>query len=336
MKIGLVSTLSTTIRSEGGGSIESIVRMLARGLVDADHDVTVFAAGGSEVAGELVATLPGPYGHPDTPIDWQLSEWMNLCAAIQRSDGFDLIHSHPYLWGVPLQGMSATPFVHTLHVMPNNDFATVWRSHPDSIVTALSEFQWHAYPDLTPARVIHHGVDPADFPYVSEPEDYICYLGRFTAGKAPVSVFTSVRSRGTAVRLAGPPSPYFRSEIVPIVDDAAVFYEGAVSGRRRSEFLGHARALLYPIEKPEPFGLVLIEAMMCGTPVVAPRAGAAEEVVEDGVTGILVDDGSAYADAVEQAATLDRGKVRAAAESMYSADRMVHDYLRLYETIVES
>src|SRR5215207_1341929 len=126
MRIGLVSTLSTRVRPRGSGSVEGLVWLLARELTRLGHDVTVFAAAGSEPVGELVAALPGPYAIDGAPTDWQLCEWINLCRAVELSGRFDVLHSHAYLWGLPLEPLSQAPMVHTLHVRPDPDAARLW------------------------------------------------------------------------------------------------------------------------------------------------------------------------------------------------------------------
>src|SRR5215468_4168722 len=137
MRIAQVATLATPVRRERSDSIEYLVWLLSRELTRMGHEVTVFAAAGSEVDGELVATLPGPYGTAGSPDDWQLCEWINLCRAVEQSGRFDVLHSHAYLWGLPLQGLARAPVVHTLHVSPYDEEARLWSLFPDARVTAV-------------------------------------------------------------------------------------------------------------------------------------------------------------------------------------------------------
>ncbi len=333
MRIAQVATLSTPVRREGSDSIESLVWLLTRELTRLGHDVTVFAAAGSEVEGELVATLPGPYGTAGAPDDWQLCEWINLCRAVERSGSFDVLHSHAYLWGLPLQGLSRAPMVHTLHVCPYEEEARLWGLVPGAPVTALSRYQWSAFPHLQPAAVIPHGVDPDQFTFRAEPEDYVCFLGRFIPGKGPREAVASARALGVRLRLAGPRNDYFREHVEPLVDGRSVEYVGFVKGSARDRLLGGARALLYPLQAPEPFGLVLIEAMMCGTPVVAVRLGAVPEVVEEGVTGCTSASMDDFVRAVTRGLALDRGRVRERAAERFSARRMAEQYAELYQQL---
>jgi glycosyltransferase involved in cell wall biosynthesis len=333
MRIAQVATVGTPVRREGGDSIESLVWLLGRELTHLGHEVTTFAAAGSEPYGELVATLPGAYGAAGAPDDWQLCEWVNLCRAVEQSARFDVLHSHAYLWGLPLQGLSRAPMVHTLHVTPYQDQARLWSLTPGARVTALSRYQWSAFPALGPAAIIPHGVDPGQFTLRARPEDYVCFVGRFIPGKGPLRAVAVARALGLRLLMAGPCNDYFREHVQPLVDGRSVEYVGRVAGAGRDRLLGGARALLYPLEAPEPFGLVLAEAMMCGTPVVAMRLGAVPELVEEGVTGYTAATAEEFARQVPRGFELDRGVVRARAEERFSARRMAEQYAALYERL---
>jgi len=334
MRIALIATLSTPVRREGSDSIESLVWLLSRELTRLGHDVTVFAAAGSEVHGELVATLPGPYAAAGSPTDWQVCEWVNLCRAVEQSGRFDVLHSHAYLWGLPLEDLARAPMVHTLHVCPYENEARLWAMRPGACVTAVTAYQWSAFPTLRPAAVIHHGVDPEQFRLGPHPGDYVCYLGRFIPGKGPLQAVAAARALGLRLLLAGPRNDYFRGHVAALVDGHRVKYVGPVSGPARNELLRGARALLYPLQEPEPFGLVQVEAMMCGTPVVAMRRGATPEIVDEGVTGYLADSPEEFAAQVDRSFGLDRRRIRATAEERFSAGRMTEQYAELYQRLL--
>jgi glycosyltransferase involved in cell wall biosynthesis len=333
MRVAQVSTLATPVRRDGSDSIESLVWLLSRELTRLGHEVTVFAAAGSEVCGELVATLPGPYGTAGAPDDWKVCEWLNLCRAVEQSGRFDVLHSHAYLWGLPLQRLCRAPMVHTLHVCPYENEARLWSLVPGACVTAISGYQWSAYPDLRPAAVIHHGVDAEQFTAGLEPGDYVCYLGRFTAGKGPLQAVAAARALGLRLLLAGPCDGYYREHVAPLVDGRRVEYVGHVSGRARTELLRGARALLYPLQEPEPFGLVQVEAMMCGTPVVAMRRGAVPEIIDEGVTGYHTLAPEEFPRQVLRSFALDRRGVRARALERFSAARMARAYGEVYRRL---
>jgi glycosyltransferase involved in cell wall biosynthesis len=330
MRIGLVSTLSTRVRPRGSGSVEGLVWLLSRELTRLGHDVRVFAAGGSDPFGELVAALPGPYGTDGAPHDWQLCEWLNLCRAVEESSRLDVVHSHAYLWGLALEPVARAPLVHTTHVLPDGDAAALRALRPASCVTAVSAFQWAQYPGLLPAAVVHHGVDPEQFTFRAQPDDYVCFLGRFTPGKGPKAAIAAARELGLRLLLAGPRNDYYRAKVEPLVDGRTIEYVGPVAGARRDELLGGARALLYPLQGPESFGLVLVEAMMCGTPVAAVGLGAVPEVVDEGVTGAIVPTVEKLGRAIERVLPLDRFSVRARAAERFSADHMARRYVEVY------
>jgi len=333
MRIAQISTVATPVREHQSGSIEFLVWLLGRELTRLGHEVTTFAAAGSEVCGELVATLPGTYGTGGSPDDWQLCEWLNLCRAVEQPGRFDVLHSHAYLWGLPLDRLARAPMVHTLHVTPYEEEARLWALAEKARVTAISQYQWSAFPQFRPCAVIHHGIDPAQFPFQAEPEDYVCYLGRFMGGKGPLQAVKTAQALGLRLRLAGPRNDYFKKHIDPLVDGKMVEHLGFVSGQAKSKLLGGARAFLYPVQSPEPFGLVMIEAMMCGTPVAAIGLGAVPEIVDEGVTGSCAGSMEEFAGAVRQAMTLDRRQVRARAEERFSCSRMAAEYVQVYQRL---
>ncbi|HEY6170277.1 MAG TPA: glycosyltransferase, partial [Verrucomicrobiae bacterium] len=251
MRIAQVSTVSAPVRRESGGSVEAMVWLLTRELVKLGHEVTVFGIAGSQVDGELVTTLPGPYGAPDSMDDWQLCEWVNLCRAVEQSGRFDVLHTHAYLWGLPLQPLSRAPVVHTLHIVPDDNHARLWTMADSACVTAISRHQWSTYPQLQPAAVIPHGVDVSQFTFREKPEDYVCYLGRFTSGKGPRQAIAIARELELRLVMAGPSNPYFHEHIQPQIDGRSVEYVGPVNSEQRNKLLGGARALIYPIQYPE-------------------------------------------------------------------------------------
>src|SRR5262249_26881145 len=152
--------------------------------------------------------------------------WVNLCRAVEQSGRFDVLHSHAYLWGLPLGPLSRAPMVHTLHVCPYENEARLWSLYPGACVTAVSSYQWSRHPGLRPAAVVPHGVDPGQFTPEYAPGDYVCYLGRFTPGKGPLRAVAAARALGLRLLLAGPADDYYRDHVAPQVDGRSVEYVG--------------------------------------------------------------------------------------------------------------
>lgn len=328
MRIGLVSTLATPVRPTGAGSVEAVVHLLARELTALGHGVTVFGAAGSVVPGCTIVPVPGTYGTEGMPEDYQQCELLNLSRAIEHSAELDVLHSHAYLLGRLVERLSRVPVVHTLHTQPYDGERALLGVGARAWLTALSSHQWSAYPEVE-APVIPHGVDAGSFTFRSDPKPRLCYLGRFLPGKGPLEAIRVAREAGLPLVMAGPENDYFTEVVRPHVDGVSVEYAGSVGGAARDELLGGSAALVYPVTTAEPFGLVLAEAMMCGTPAVAAGTGAVPEVVDDGVTGRVVSLEKMSA-AIPDALALDRGMVRAAAVARFSSERMAAGYAGVY------
>jgi len=333
MQIAQVATLSAPVRRGTDASVESLIWLLTRELAKLGHKVTVFGVAGSEVDGEVVVTAPGPYARDGALEDWHLCEWVNLCKAVEQSGRFDVIHTHAYLWGIPLQPLSRAPLVHTIHIVPDDDSAKLWAAAPHSCVTAISQHQWSAFPDLNPSAVIPHGVDISEFTFREEPDDYVLYLGRFVSGKGPLLAIETARNLGLRLVLAGPSNPYFRERVQPLVDGKNVQYVGFVAGKERDRLLGGARALMYPIQYPEAFGLVLVEAMLCGTPIAAMRLGAVPEIVEEGVSGFTAATREEFSSVVTKCFSLNRRRIEGQARERFSIEKMAREYASLYKKV---
>ncbi|MCL2769351.1 MAG: glycosyltransferase family 4 protein [Solirubrobacterales bacterium] len=330
LRIAQVATLAAPVGPDAPGSIESMVWLLAQELTRLGHEVTVFGADGSRSPGELVTTLPGTYAVNGSPGEWYTCEWVNMTRAVEQSWRFDVMHMHAYLWSLPLTGLAGCPLVHTTHVLPYDDEARLRELYPDALVTALSHAQWRGHPELAPCTVVPHGLDLSRYTLSTQPQDYLCYLGRFIDGKGPLEAIATARALGMRLVMAGPRDRCFTQHVEPLVDNDTVEYVGFVDPPARDALLGGARALLYPVKAPEPFGLVIAEAMACGTPVAAIALGAAPELVEDGLTGALASSAEELPGAVERCLALDRRRIAEHARARFGAERMAADYLEVY------
>jgi glycosyltransferase involved in cell wall biosynthesis len=336
MRVALISTVSSPVRLDSQGSVEALIFLLAHELKQLGHDITVFACEGSKVDGNLVTTLPGPYATAGSLSDWHLCEWINLCHAVEQAGNFDILHSHAYLWGIPLQRICKTPMVHTIHIVPDNDHAQLWSMSGHAWVTAITRHQWELFPQLKPVAVVPHGVDPTQFTFQPVARDYLCFIGRFTEAKGPVQAIKTAKALGKKIILAGPTNEYYLEHVKPLVNDVTVVYMGWAGLTERNELLGGAQVMIYPITYPEAFGLVLVEAMLCGTPVAAMRLGAVAEIVDEGITGYCADSPDGLIEAVLRAKDLDRRRVRKKAAERFSPQKMARGYARVYEQITSA
>jgi glycosyltransferase involved in cell wall biosynthesis len=333
MRIGLVAPGGTPVRQTGAGSIESLVWLLSHEFTKMGHDVTVFAIEGSQVDCELVPTLPGTYGSDGAPDNWHLCEWISLCRAVELSDRLDILHSHNYLYGLPLESLSRARMVHTLHVMPEDDAERLRSAEPDACVTAISNYQWSSFQQFRQS-VVYHGIDASQFTFRSNSKNYLAYLGRFTPGKTPLAAIEIARELKMPLLMAGPRNDYFSKVIEPLVDGTSVKYVGPIGGSDRDELLGGASVFLYTNHEPEPFGLVMAEAMMCGTPVAALSVGAVPEIIDAGLTGCIAGHTNEMSTAVLEAISLDRTAIRRRAQDRFSAKSMAQRYLDIYEQTI--
>jgi glycosyltransferase involved in cell wall biosynthesis len=305
----------------GYGGIESVVAVLTDELVARGHRVSLFAAPGSRSQADVRELLDRP--HPDR-MDQALFEadhvaraFAEIDAARSRGAEFDIVHDHCGITAFAMADRLATPLVHTLH-NPFTPETTAFYAHhaAKAPVVAISEAQLARAPaDLRVAGVVPNPIDPQQWPLVSSKDDYLLWVGRMAPDKGPHRAIVAARMAGMRLVMAGPVQPcheaFFDSEVAPHLDGDRVRYEGEITGAYKVRLFSRARALLMPIRWPEPFGMVMLEAMVCGTPVIAFREGAAAELVFNGETGFLVDNERAMADAAHNTAAIDPIRCRA-------------------------
>ena len=335
MRIALVAPVAQSVPPARSGSIEAVTDLLVRGLVARGHDVTLFAAGSSETPARLHAIFREGYHVDESLWPWELCELFNLAAAVERASAFDVIHAQAEYapLGLAYSRLSPAPVVHTVHHWPTDPEVALWSHYPEAPFIAVSAAQAQRLAGSTVAGVVHHAVDPAALPFRPDPEDYLLFLGRFTAGKGVREAIEAARRSGMRLALAAAENDYYRDVVAPLVDGDRVVHRGEVDSAGRAALLGGARALLYPVQSEEPFGLVLAEAMTCGTPVAALDRGAVGELVDDGVTGRAFDSLEELVAGIPRITTLDRAKVRARALERFHPDRMVEGYARIYAAL---
>jgi len=338
LKIAHVAPVATSIPPSKSGSVQTMTSLLTEGLVARGHDVTLFATGDSTTRARLHATYPHGYLHDATMWPWELYEMMNIAAAVERAREFDVIHYEAayYPMALSFSRLSAVPLVQTLHHAPTSDEVALWRRYPDAPFIAISSEQAGLLTGLNVPSVVLHSVDTDRLVFRQRPDDYLLFLGRFTPGKGAVQAIEVARRTGIRLVMAAAENDYYRNEIAPLVDGVHITYVGEVDFDGKVALYGGARALLYPLQAAEPFGLVLAEAIACGTPVAALDCGAVREVVDEGVTGAVYADLADMMTHLDRVLTLDRRRVRQRAVARFGIDRMVDEYVAAYRAVIET
>ena len=336
LRIAQVAPVASRVVKESGGSIEQLVWLLTEELVRRGHEVTLFATGDSRTSAALDAAYPAGYDDCNTGVsDWRFRETMHAASAFAQANRFDIIHTHVYHYALPFTRFVATPVVQTYHVMPEDDIIAEYARHPEVHVAAISQYQKDALSGITNSSVVHHGIDTDTFPFRAERGEYLLFLGRIIPRKGPEHAIRLARTAGMRLVIAGGgEEDYLRASIAPFVDGRTVEYVGHVGARERNRLLRSAAALLFPTVVPEPFGLVMIEAMACGVPVVALDCGPVPEIVDHGVTGFYADDLARLQAYIPAALLLDRARIRGHTIARFDYRRMVSDYEAVYRRVI--
>jgi glycosyltransferase involved in cell wall biosynthesis len=338
MRIAHIAPVATTIPPPKSGSVELMTSLLTEGLVAHGHDVTLFATADSTTKATLSAIYPHGYWHDENMWPWELYEMLNLAAAVERGSEFDIIHYEAayYPMSLAFARLSPTPIIQTLHHSPSAAEVKLWSRYPEAPFVAISEEQKRLLSGVNIVDVVLHGIDTDSFTFREKPEDYLLFLGRFTDGKGVLQAIEIAKRVGMRLILAAAEDEYYREKVAPLVDGRHIVYHGEADYPTKVKLYGGARALLYPIQAREPFGLVLAEAMSCGTPVAALDKGAVREVVDDGVTGMVFSDLEQLVNELPRVFNLDRRRVRERAVERFGVERMVTEYIEVYRRIVES
>ena len=340
MKVAVLSPVWFAVPPNGYGGIESVVSLLADHLVDDGHEVTLFASGDSITRAQLAAV------YPVAPSEWighTFWELRHAVSCFMRADQFDVISDHTGLLGLALGSMGKTPFAHTVHGPVSGEAGDLYEQvvamGPRAALISVSDVQRRPKPHLPWVATCANALDLSLYPFHPERGDYLLFLGRMTHDKGAHSAVAAAIQTGLPLKLAGKcqeplEQEYFDELVKPHLSDR-IEYLGEVSPDEKVELLQQARATLFPIEWDEPFGLVMIETMACGTPVIATRYGAVPEVIEDGVSGVIVDDLSDMETALDRADALDTHQLRRTVEERFSPRRMVAEYVSAFEATIE-
>ncbi|HEY7228890.1 MAG TPA: glycosyltransferase family 4 protein [Pseudolabrys sp.] len=339
MKIAQVAPLIESVPPQLYGGTERIVSFLTDELVRQGHQVTLFASGDSVTAAELVACVPHALRLDPRVCDVIPYYMLMLDRVRQRATEFDVIHFHIDQFHFPLFRPLAARTVTTLH--GRQDLPDLWPLYlgfNDMPLVSISIAQRAPVPYANFVANIPHGMPLDLLRFMPRPQGgYVAFLGRIAPEKRPDRAITIARALGIPLKIAAKvdrvDEAYFRTEIKPLLAGPGIEFIGEIDDQQKSEFLAEASALLFPIDWPEPFGLTMIEAMACGTPVLAFRCGSVPEVVDDGTTGAIVDTVEEAVTALPRVMALDRYKVRRQFESRFSVERMAHNYVKLYQAL---
>ncbi len=333
LRIGMLAPIAWRVPPRHYGPWERVVSLLTEGLVSAGADVTLFATADSETSARLSAVVPSPY--EETPgLDVKVWEALHLAHAFGQAGDFDLLHNHYDFLPLTYASLVTTPMLTTIHGFSGDAILPAYRAfNGRTHYVSISASDRH--PDLDYIATVHHGIDLAEFTFQPQPGTYLLFFGRIHPDKGAADAIRVARAAGLPLVLAGivQDQAYFDREVAPHLG-AAVRFVGSVGAAARDRWLAGALGLLHLIHFDEPFGLSVIEAMACGTPVIAYRRGSMAELIIDGSSGFLVADEGTAVEAVGRLAALDRSLVREHVAARFSRNRMIDAYLSVYQTML--
>jgi glycosyltransferase involved in cell wall biosynthesis len=334
MKIAMLSPIAWRTPPRKYGPWENIVSLLTEGLVGRGIDVTLFATADSKTRGNLVSVCPRGY-EEDKEILPKVWECLHTSEVFERGEQFDLIHNHFDYLPLTYTCMTKTPVVTTIHGFSSPKILPVYKKYnKKTFYVAISDAD--KCPELEYIATIHHGIDLNRFTFRPDHGKYLTFFGRIHPYKGTRECIEVARQTGMKLIIAGiiQDQSYFDLQIKPHLKEEEIIYIGSVGPKKRNELLGGAYALLHPINFDEPFGLSVVEAMACGTPVIAYNRGSMPEIITSCKTGFLVNSLDEMVKAVMKVKQLDRFQCRKLMEDRFSVDRMVQDYIEVYEKII--
>lgn len=340
MRIAQVAPLFETVPPKRYGGTERVVHWLTEELVAMGHEVTLFAAGDSQTSARLVACRERAARFvPNFEVNG--APYMRMLEMVrQQADQFDALHFHIDFWPLSLFSRQATPFLTTLHGRMDQEWvADIYGMFPTAHLVSISDAQRAPAPDLGWLATVLHGMPRDLLRPVPATQGYLAFLGRMSPEKGIADALAIARAAGMPLRIAAKIGEedrlWYEAEIAPHLSGPGVDYIGEIEDSQKSAFLSGAAAVLLPIAWPEPFGLVMIEAMACGCPTIAYRRGSVPEVLEEGVTGCIVGNVAEAVAAIPRAMALDRTAIRTEFERRWTARRMAEEYLGLYQRLSE-
>lgn len=350
LRIAQVAPPFESVPPSGYGGTERVVSVLTEELVKRGHDVTLFAAGDSSTHAKLVPTIERALWHQKLRYRDFTPFWSMILGRLVRDlDSFDVIHSHLDYFGYPLARIARCPVVTTLHGrLDSPEMAPLYRAFDDVPLVSISDSQRAPVREASWVATVYHGIDLDQFTFSPEPGTYLAFLGRISPEKGLDTAIRVAQAANMPLKIgARKPLPfkhdpdvrrdweYYQDEIRPFVEAGGVEFVGEVDGVAKDELLRNAAALLFPIRWPEPFGLVMVESLACGTPVLALRAGSVPEVIDDRRTGRICEDENELVAAVARISDIDRAMCRAAVEERFSPAAMAESYERVYCQLID-
>ncbi|MDM9384985.1 glycosyltransferase family 4 protein [Chlorogloeopsis sp. ULAP01] len=339
MKIAQVAPLWERVPPPTYGGIELVVSHLTDELVRRGHEVTLFASGDSQTLARLEAVYPRALRLDPNVKEYTAYEMLELSQVYHRAAEFDLIHSHVGISALPLASLVPTPTVHTLHGSFTEDNRNVYSHHNQQSYVSISNAQRQI--NLNYVGTVYNGINTDDYPFVAQSQEppYLAFLGRFSPEKGPQYAIAIAKQTGWRLKMAGKVDvvdyKFFEREIAPQIDGQQIQYLGEINHAEKTELLGNAAITLFPITWQEPFGLVMIESMATGTPVIAINLGSVPEVVSQGVTGFVCQSYDEMATMIPKALELSRYSCRKYVENKFSVTQMVNGYEAVYEKIIK-
>ncbi len=335
VRIAQVAPLFESVPPQGYGGTERVVSYLTEALIAKGHEVTLFASGDSVTRARLVAVVAEGLRRASRKLDWLMWHTVMLDRVFTMADEFDIIHFHTDFLHYPLARRCTVPSVTTLHGrLDLPDLAALHRHFADQPVVPISDSQRRQMADACWMSTVHHGLPRDLYRHGGRQEDYFAFVGRMSPEKGVARAIEIAIACRTKLRIAAKidaaDQAYFEREIRPWLDHPLIEYIGEIGEAAKGDFIGHARAVLFPVDWPEPFGVVMIEALACGTPVVAYDCGSVGEVVQDGVCGYIVHSQEEAIAAARRVGEIDRGACRRTFEERFTAERMTNRYLEVY------
>ena len=341
MRIAQVSPLIESVPPKHYGGTERIVSYLTEELVRSGHHVTLFASGDSVTSADLVPVCRRSFRQNKRATDYLSREVLLMDHVMQRASEFDVIHFHTGCLHYLISRHLTVPHVTTLHGrLDTPELLRLYERFREMPMISISNAQRTPWPCANWQATIYHGLPQDLFRFYPEPGDYLAFLGRASPEKRVDRAIEIAKRVGMQLKIAAKVDPadrrYFKREIEPLLNDTHIEWLGEISDKDKDEFLGNAHALLFPIDWPEPFGLVMIESMACGTPVIAFAGGSVAEVMDEGVTGFVVNDIEQAVEAVRRVPDLSRARCREVFEKRFAASRMASDYVNAYSRLADS